>query len=227
MAKEAGRPRINLTEAQVRYAIQNTYSVAEAARFLNISYNTFKMYAKMYIDEETGKSLFDLHRKETRPPGVPDTRSYHCNQGYKEKLEDILSGKIQGYSAKKLRKRLLLSGWVECKCENCGWDEPRITDGNYPLLLDFRDNNWRNQRLENIRLLCFNCYFNLVRTPAASWQGWTYGTKKKERWDGKPKGYGSAKWNRDHGITTKWKERRAAELAALEEEYKRKYGTGE
>lgn len=215
----AGRPRINLTETQVRYAIANSYGASEAARFLNVSYNTFKMYAKMYIDEATGKSLFELHRKEVRPPSAKDEKSYHCNRGYKVKLEDILSGKVSGYSAKKLRKRLLMSGWVECICENCGWNEPRITDNNYPLLMDFRDNNWRNQRLENIRLLCFNCYFNLVRTPATSWQGWTYGTLKKDRWDGRPKGYGSAKWNREHGITTKWKERRAAELAALEATY--------
>jgi hypothetical protein len=38
--------------------------------------------------------------------------------------------------------------------------------------------------LDNIRLLCFNCYFNLVRTPSTSYQGWTYGTASKTPWYG-------------------------------------------
>lgn len=222
--KSSGRPRINLSETMVRYAISQTYSAAEAARYLNVSYNTFKYYAKQYIDEESGKSLFDLHKKKVRPPGIKDDRSYHCNKGYKEKLEDILAGKHPGYNSKTLRKRLLLSGWVECVCESCGWDEPRITDGNYPLLINFRDSNWRNCHMDNIQLLCFNCYFNQVRSPATSWQGWSYGTAGKQRWDGKPKGYGSKKWNEEHGINTTYRERRADQLAEMAEEYEREHG---
>ena len=57
---------------------------------------------------------YELHSKL----GVPLTRekkddkwngkSFDCNKGYKEKLEDILDGKYPAYETKKLRKRLLL-----------------------------------------------------------------------------------------------------------------------
>lgn len=185
-----GRPPAHLTESHIRYAMQNSYGNKDAARFLNIDYGTYKKYSKLFVDGETGKTLFELHSKV----GVKNTadkkkqrshgKSFDCNRGYREKLEDILDGKYPGYNTKKLRKRLLLSGWVPCVCSSCGWDEPRITDGNYPLLIDFIDNNWRNTKLENIRLLCFNCYFNLVRTPSTSYQGWTYGTVSKTPWYG-------------------------------------------
>ena len=95
-----------------------------------------------------------------------------------------MDGKYPAYETKKLRKRLLLSGWIPCECTACGWNEARMTDGNYPLLIDFIDNNWRNCKLDNLRLLCFNCYFNLVRTPSTSYQGWTYGTVSKIPWYG-------------------------------------------
>lgn len=185
-----GRPPIHLTESQIRYAMENSFGNKSAARFLNIDYRTYKKYAKMYTDAESGKTLFQLHMKVGVKLDRPTKekhwqgKSFDCNKGYKEKLEDILDGKYPGYNSKKLRKRLLLSGWVPCECAACGWNEPRMTDGNYPLLIDFIDNNWRNTRLDNLRLLCFNCYFNLVRTPSTSYQGWTYGTISKTPWYG-------------------------------------------
>ena len=188
--KMNGRPPIHLTESQIRYAMENSYGNKAASRFLNIDYRTYTKYAKMYIDSDTQKSLFELHSKlnvktsKTERRNKAYGKSFDCNNGYKERLEDILDGKYPGYNTKKLRKRLLLSGWVPCVCSSCGWDEPRVTDGNYPLLIDFIDNNWKNCKLENLRLLCFNCYFNLVRTPSTSYQGWTYGTTSKIPWYG-------------------------------------------
>jgi hypothetical protein len=188
--KANGRPPIQLTESQIRYAMENSYGNKDASRFLNIDYRTYVKYAKMYIDSITQKTLFELHSKlnvknsKTERRNKTYGKSFDCNKGYKERLEDILDGKYPGYNTKKLRKRLLLSGWVPCVCSSCGWDEPRVTDGNYPLLIDFIDNNWKNCKLENLRLLCFNCYFNLVRTPSTSYQGWTYGTTSKIPWYG-------------------------------------------
>lgn len=220
-----GRPPLGLTEAQVRYAMHNTYTVRDAASFLNISLNTFKRYAKMYIDVETGESLLEIHkRKHLTKPKTPRAKgvSYHCNHGYKERFEDVLAGRYPGYPPVLLRKRLLLSGWVKCECDQCGWDEYRITDKNYPLLIQFKDNNWRNSHIDNLRLLCFNCYFNFVRSPATSFQGWTYGTINKPRSDGRPKGFGSRKWKIANGIETEstYKERRRAQLEAMGQSYR-------
>ena len=190
MNENPGRPPISLTESQLRYAMENSFGNKDAARFLNIDYRTYKKYAKTFVDSETGKTLFEIHSKvgigvkKIQKDDKWNGKSFDCNKGYTERLEDILDGKHPGYDSKKLRKRLLLSGWVPCTCTACGWDEPRMTDGNYPLLIDFIDNNWRNTMLENLRLLCFNCYFNLVRTPSTSYQGWTYGTASKIPWYG-------------------------------------------
>ena len=63
MQKNFGRPPIQLTESQVRYAMENSFGNKAAARFLNIDYRTYKKYAKMYVDNESGKTLFELHIK--------------------------------------------------------------------------------------------------------------------------------------------------------------------
>ena len=61
--KMNGRPPIHLTESQIRYAMENSYGNKAASRFLNIDYRTYTKYAKMYIDSDTQKSLFELHSK--------------------------------------------------------------------------------------------------------------------------------------------------------------------
>lgn len=211
-----GRPEEIITESLVKYAMESTWSNSEAAKFLRVSYTTWKKYSSMYIDSDTGKSLFELHNKSGVKRPKAKRKSYTCNSGYKERLEDILEGKYPGYPTKKLRKRLFLSGWVPLKCSSCGWDEVRLSDENFPGLLDFVDGNWRNNKLENLRIMCYNCYFCQVRTPASSWQGWTYGVRKgKARWDGRPKGYGSRKYKEERGldVNVKYIHKRRKEIA--------------
>ena len=48
-----GREPLNLLKANVIYAMENSKSNMEAARFLRVSYPTYKKYAKMYKDDET------------------------------------------------------------------------------------------------------------------------------------------------------------------------------
>jgi len=226
-----GRPALELTEKLIRYAMANTWSNTEAAKFLGVNYKTYRWYAKLYREPD-GRTLFEVHKKVSFDPErmrnirkKKSDKSYSCNKGYKEKLEDILAGKHQGYSPRKLRKRILLSGWIEPICANCAWNESRVTDGNYPLLINFKDTNWRNCHQDNIELLCFNCYFLLVRSPSRSFQGWSYGKFRKQvRADGKPKGYGSRRWNKEHGVTESYRVRRYKQLLELNEEYRIKYG---
>ena len=45
------------------------------------------------------------------------------------------------------------------KCNNCGFEEKRLTDGKVPLVLDFIDGDRKNHEYENLRMLCFNCSF--------------------------------------------------------------------
>ena len=42
----------------------------------------------------------------------------------------------------------------------CGYSESRITDGKVPLILAFKDGDRSNHVLENLEIVCYNCYHN-------------------------------------------------------------------
>lgn len=156
-----GRTPMNLTEAQLRYAMKNSKSNSAAARFLNISLTTYQKYAKLYIDEETGKTLWDVHKNQ-KGKGVK--KPYNVGKG-KYALEDILDGKYPEYSVHLLKKRLInnadkLENFPH-ECHSCGYNEKRLSDGTIPLVLDHIDEDWKNHKRENLRFLCYNCFHNL------------------------------------------------------------------
>ena len=45
------------------------------------------------------------------------------------------------------------------ECSNCGYCERRTDDLTIPLILDYLDDDGTNKALENLRLLCFNCFY--------------------------------------------------------------------
>ena len=153
-----GRTPLNLTEAQIRYAMKNSKSNSSAARFLNVSFTTYQKYAKQYIDEESGKTLYELHKNQ-RGTGVK--KAYNVTKGIYA-LKDILEGKYPNYGVHFLKKRLINSNLEDFphECHSCGYNEKRITDDTIPLILDHMDDDWTNHKRENIRFLCYNCFHN-------------------------------------------------------------------
>ena len=64
------RARKPLTKDMILAAMAKTKSNRAASRYLNVSYIHYKGYAKMYIDKETGKSLFEKHKNQCGK-GIP------------------------------------------------------------------------------------------------------------------------------------------------------------
>jgi hypothetical protein len=137
-----------LLESEIKDIQKKARSAREAARLLGVAYNTYKKYARQY----------GLFEKLKNPSGV-GIRKGSISRSMYAPLDDILAGKYPKYPIWKLKKRLLLSGYMEEKCSCCGFDERRLTDNRVPLLLDFIDGNRTNHIYENLQMLCFNCYF--------------------------------------------------------------------
>ena len=149
-----GRPEKNLSKEEIQNAYDVNKSSMAAARYLNVSYNTFKKYAKLH-------NVWIKGGKNPSAKGIPKV---HTHSKRKLNLEKLLNGEMNGkiMNIKRLKDRLIRELVFEEKCDNCGFDEKRIADQRAPLVLTFADDNRQNYKLENMRLLCYNCRFLLV-----------------------------------------------------------------
>lgn len=154
-----GRGALDLTETQIRYAMKNSKSNGEAARFLNVCFNTYKKYAKQYVDSETGKTLFELHKAQIRGKQTSKTKVVKGKS-----IDDIFLGKHPEYPNTALSARLTRVGHLHDfphECHNCGYNENRIIDNRMPVILDHINDNWFDHQRDNLRWLCYNCFHNL------------------------------------------------------------------
>lgn len=138
-----------LLESEIRAAQDESHSAAEAARKLNVSYNTYKKYAKMYDIMERCKCV--------DASGLPKVHNPYRG---KYPLEEILMGMHPAYPPHRLRKKLFAANLKQQVCEVCGYKEARLTDGKVPLVLAFKDGDRSNHILENLEIVCYNCYHN-------------------------------------------------------------------
>ena len=137
------RKRRPLLQAEVELAISKSQSAKGAARFLGVSYNTFKKYATMFTDSQ-GNNLF-ANCKNPTGKGIKHIVDYDK----KYPLDDILSGNYPSYQDWRLKDRLIRMGYIEECCHECGYAEKRITDNKAPLILEYRDENLSVFELDN------------------------------------------------------------------------------
>lgn len=71
-------------------------------------------------------------------------------------LTDILV-KNSNYQSFKLKNRLFLANLKKPACELCGW-AMKSADGRLPLELDHINGNNKDNRIENLQVLCPNCH---------------------------------------------------------------------
>ena len=137
-----------ITKKMIEDAQKQTKSNSEASRWLGINYLTYRKYAKIY-------GVWDQHLNQK---GVGIKKGFGK---YRKSLDELLSATrktklTKGY----LKKRLIADGWTHEECNNCGYNEIVMTKGNVALIIDFKDGDSSNTTLDNIRLLCPNCYLS-------------------------------------------------------------------
>jgi len=152
----------HLSKDQVVLAMNKTKSVRAAARYLNVSYIHMKKWMKFYKNEN-GITLFEAHKNQSGK-GIP---KFLSNNGTRKKdpaLLDVIEGRIDPahFNPQKIKYRLIEEGYLKEECCNCGFHERRVSDYKIPLILHFKDNNKQHYRLENMEMLCYNCYFLMV-----------------------------------------------------------------
>jgi len=139
-----------LSKEMIVAAQAKTKSNMASARYLHVSYQHYKRYAKLY-------GLFESHKNQSGK-GIPK----FLKNGKKDPaLLDIIEGRISAahFSPAKIKYRLIEEGYLLEECSMCGFKERRVLDYKMPLLLHFKDNNKSNYSKENTELLCYNHYF--------------------------------------------------------------------
>lgn len=150
----------NYTKEQILTAMDHTKSNLAASRYLGCSYQHYKKWAKLYKSNKKGfVTLFDEHLNQ-RGKGIPK----HFGGKTPSKnvpLLDILEGRLDPSSFEPgvIKNRLISDGYVKEECDICEFNERRVLDYRMPLLMNFIDGNKQNYLKENLRMLCYNCFF--------------------------------------------------------------------
>ena len=127
------------------------------ARYLNVSYEHYKKYAKMYKDD-SGMSLLEVHKNQ-QGKGITKYSAKKL-----PKFKAIINGETspKHFNDKfknEIKNRIVFEALKEEKCERCGFAERRVTDTQVPITISHKDGDIKNYKLENIEFLCLNCNF--------------------------------------------------------------------
>ena len=145
-----------LSKVAIQGAMNKTKSNRASARYLGVSYIHYKKWAKNY-DSETHENLFEQHKNQCGK-GIPK----FLNNGKKiPAVMDIIEGRIDSshFDAAKIKDKLVAEGLLEECCTHCSFKERRVLDYKVPLIMHFKDGSKKNYKLNNVELLCYNCYF--------------------------------------------------------------------
>lgn len=158
-----GRPSKILKKEDIQRAMKMTRSNRAAARYLHVSFTHYKKYAKMYKDEESGSTLYELHKNQAGK-GIP---KFLSNGGKEPPIIDLIEGRVpvEHFDPQKIKQRLIFEALIEEKCAYCGFSERRVLDTKVPLVLNHKDGNKKNWNLDNLEFLCYNHAFLYATSP--------------------------------------------------------------
>jgi len=148
-----GRGYRPILRSEIEEAKAHTPFAAAQARYLGIAQCTFRKYAEQY-------GLY-----EPRPNAKGKRNLFDPERG-KYPISKIITGEFNGNPAISnwmVRDKLIRAKLVPPKCNICGYDKRRITDRKIYILLDHKDGDMNNWKLDNLQLLCGNCTFECGR----------------------------------------------------------------
>lgn len=98
---------------------------------------------------------------------------------YKQYIEKWKNGNIDGmrgnYQISMHIKMYLLKKYNN-KCARCGWEEKNPYTGNIPLEIEHIDGNYKNNKEDNLIVLCPNCH-----SLTSTYKGANLNNGRKER----------------------------------------------
>lgn len=155
-----------LSKEDILRAIRHTKSNRAAARYLGVSYQHYKPFAKLFKVDDTdpaSPTLFDSHKNQSGK-GIP---KFLPNRRKEPNVKHIIETGTgwESFTPEKIKFRIIHEGYLAEECAMCTFNERRVTDYKIPLLLNFKDGNKCNYLLPNLELLCYNCYFLYVADP--------------------------------------------------------------
>lgn len=137
------------TAKQLQEAVKNSTSIRQIIKSLGLipaggNYVQVQKYITFYkLDTRHFKGM--AWNKGMRGIGKPRIT-----------LEAILK-KDSSFQSFKLKKRLFAQGLKSPACEECGWAK-KSADGRIPLELDHINGDSKDNRIQNLRVLCPNCH---------------------------------------------------------------------
>jgi len=148
-----GRGYRPILQSEIEEAKKHSPFAAGQARWLGINFFTYRKYCRLY-------GVY-----EPKPCAKGRRNIYDPNRGTYP-LTKILAGEYNDTLAVTdwmVKDKFIRSGMVPIRCNICGYDKRRITDNKICLLLDHKDGNIRNFKIDNLQLLCLNCTFECGR----------------------------------------------------------------
>lgn len=169
---------IPLYEHEIKHVVFNVPDInsnRDGCRYLNVSYPRWKKYAQLYINKETNKSYFQIlldRSNKLKGARVKVLRQLHRKKKWDawyvtNIIEKLNNNKldVKIYTQKRLKEFLINNEVLANRCACCGYQEVNLLSNKVPLLIDHIDSDYSNFKIDNLQLLCYNCFYQLVGNP--------------------------------------------------------------
>jgi|GEM_PF-1264634 len=85
--------------------------------------------------------------------------SFRCQQAYQYQVRAaaLENGTYRAYNCNNFIRKYLISK-IDERCSRCGWSKRHPKTGRVPVEVEHIDGKWKNNRPENLTLLCPNCH---------------------------------------------------------------------